>query len=117
MLVTFGGVYLYQQKNLDYLVKNTFNMVVSPDAKEQGVWIHQDAWLSLGTFDKETLAGYDVKRPGNGIYLFLLNGKALIGNEKLQQGDALAISKTEQIDIQFLEDTKLLIIDLLGTED
>lgn len=102
----------YQQTKLDYLVKNQFNTVVSPDDKEPGVWINQDAWLSLGEFQEGALAKYQPKGIGNRIYLLLLEGEALIGIERLQRRDAMTFLKTDLIDIHIIEKSKILIIEV-----
>ena len=42
----------YQQVSLvDLLHRNQFNQVLSPNVDDAGVWIHQNAWFSVGEFD------------------------------------------------------------------
>ena len=44
----------YQQITLDVSQqKNNFAQVLSPNADDEGVWIHQDAWFFLADFDKD----------------------------------------------------------------
>ncbi len=39
----------YQQVNLvELLQRNKFNQVLSPNPEDAGVWIHQNAWFSIG---------------------------------------------------------------------
>ena len=43
----------YQQVSLvDLLIHNQFSQVLSPHPEDAGVWIHQNAWFSVGEFDK-----------------------------------------------------------------
>src|SRR6478735_539352 len=52
--------------------RNAFTTIVSPQDKNDGnaLWIYQQAYLSLGIFDKNITVKYDVKIPDNGAYLF-----------------------------------------------
>ena len=34
---------------------------------DQGVWIHQDAWFHIGSFDSGAETSYKLNRPSNGI--------------------------------------------------
>jgi redox-sensitive bicupin YhaK (pirin superfamily) len=43
----------YQQITLDPEERNNkLQQILSPNAEDAGVWIHQDAWFHLGKFDK-----------------------------------------------------------------
>ena len=53
----------YDQITLDVNDRrNKFQQVVSPNADDEGVWVHQDAWFHLGQFDKDFSLNYDVKK-------------------------------------------------------
>ena len=44
----------YDQITLDVNDRrNKFQQVGSPNADDEGVWVHQDAWFHLGQFDKD----------------------------------------------------------------
>ncbi|MDI1305583.1 MAG: pirin family protein, partial [bacterium] len=53
--------------------KNKLQQILSPNADDSGVWIHQDAWFHLGKFDKDVSVNYDLKKEGNGVYAFILS--------------------------------------------
>jgi redox-sensitive bicupin YhaK (pirin superfamily) len=63
--------------------------ILSPNAEDAGVWIHQDAWFHLGKFDKGTTT-YSLKK-GNGVYAFILSGKVTIDGQELETRDGLGI--------------------------
>jgi hypothetical protein len=42
----------YQQITLDPEERNNKLQILSPNAEDAGVWIHQDAWFHLGKFDR-----------------------------------------------------------------
>lgn len=52
------------------------------------------------------------KLDGNGAYLFLLSGKILVNNLELNSRDAIGITDTENIVIQILESSRILMIDV-----
>jgi redox-sensitive bicupin YhaK (pirin superfamily) len=79
---------------------NTFQQVISPNADDAGVWIHQDAWFHLGTFDGGVSARYTVKRTGNGVYAFLLEGSATINGQALERRDGLGVWDIDTLELE-----------------
>ncbi len=91
----------YQQMTLDPKEReNRFQQVLSPNPEDAGVWIHQDAWFHIGTFDANKAVSYDVKRKGNGVYAFLIEGSATINGQELGKRDAIGVWDTERMDIE-----------------
>ncbi len=92
---------------------NQFQQIVSPNPEDEGVWIHQNAWFHLGTFSQNKSVDYTTKREGNGLYIFIIKGSALIGNQTLESRDGIGIWNTEKITITSNEkDTEILIMDV-----
>ena len=90
----------YQQITLDQsLQKNDFAQILSPNADDAGVWIHQDAWFHIGKFDNGFSTSYELKKPKNGIYAFVLKGDFMIGNIAVNERDGLEIWDTNTIKI------------------
>lgn len=103
----------YDQKKYDLEGNhNSFLTLVSPEEKEGVMWINQDAVFSIGMFDKGTVVRYDIKYPGNGAYVFIIEGEAEIDGTELGQRDALGIYDTENIVLNATEDSKILIIEI-----
>ncbi len=96
----------------DLETKNAFYQVLSPHADDQGVWIHQDAWFHLGKFDKGTTTSYSVKRSGNGLYCFVLNGDIEIAGQPLAPRDGFGIWDVEKIEVQALSDCQVLLMEV-----
>lgn len=65
--------------------KNSFYQVLSPYPEDEGMWIHQDAWIHFGDFDEVTSINYVLKKEGNGVYIFVVEGIFKISNEKLKK--------------------------------
>jgi redox-sensitive bicupin YhaK (pirin superfamily) len=103
----------YEQKTFDLGSKNNSLVVlVSPTREDESLWINQDAWFSLGTFDAGTTFEYKIRHSGNGAYCFLIEGEAQIAGEHLGKRDAVGVSDTDGFSVEFKTESKLLIIDI-----
>ena len=90
----------YDQITLDLKDRqNKFQQILSPDPNDAGVWIHQDAWFHLGRFDAGHNTGYSLKRAGNGVYAFLLEGSASINDQALEKRDGLGVWDVDRLDL------------------
>lgn len=92
--------------------KNELYQILSPNKDDDGVWIHQDSWFHMGSLDKDITTTYKVKKPGNGVYVFVLAGDVTIANQKLNKRDGFGVWDTDQIDIKADSDTKLLLMEV-----
>lgn len=82
----------YDQKSLDVnSMINRFHQILSPDPNDEGVWIYQNAWFHMGKFDNGTISEYKIKHKGNGVYAFIIKGKATISGHPLSARDGLGI--------------------------
>ncbi len=88
----------YDQLALDLDARrNNFQQILSPDQDDAGVWIHQDAWFSLGKFDEGFETEYKIKKGGNGVYAFVISGEVTINGQTLSKRDGLGIWDTNSI--------------------
>ena len=92
--------------------KNNFQLVVSPATKEVDTWINQDAWFHLSDFDAGFEKTYEIKKKGNGLFVFLLEGELEISGEKLEKRDAVGLSELEKIDIKAASASKFLMMEV-----
>jgi quercetin 2,3-dioxygenase len=104
----------YDQTELNDLhLANKLHQVLSPNPSDPGVWIHQDAWFHIGTFDEGIETVYPIKKEGNGIYAFVLEGSFDINGQRLEKRDALGIWETLELSIRSLDlNSRLLLIDV-----
>jgi redox-sensitive bicupin YhaK (pirin superfamily) len=104
----------YDQKTFeDSDKKDRLATVVSPiGTKDGGVQIHQDAWFHLGKLTKGTEVKYDVKKEGNGVYAFLLEGDATINDIAMNRRDGLGLSETSKLTIMADSDTEILLMEI-----
>jgi redox-sensitive bicupin YhaK (pirin superfamily) len=91
---------------------NQLQQVLSPNADDAGVWIHQDAWFNLGKFDAGVSTGYTIHKAGNGVYAFVLSGQVQIEGQTLNTRDALGIWDTESFTITASADAEFLLMEV-----
>lgn len=91
---------------------NNFSQVLSPDADDEGTWIHQDAWFSIGSLDAGTEISYKVQKEGNGVYAFIISGVATINNQPLEARDGMGISGTDLLTIKANGNARILLMDV-----
>ena len=103
----------YGQITLDEAkMKNNLLQVLSPKENDEGVWIHQDAWFSMGNLEKGFSTEYKLKNNGNGVYAFVLEGNITINNEQLKKRDGLGITEADVLAITAEDDAKLLLMEI-----
>ena len=103
----------YQQIRMDDILKpNEFNQVLSPNADDAGVWIHQDAWFSMGDFDKGITQTYELKNPNNGVYIFVISGKVVVNGNTLDTRDGLGVWDTKSFTMDVIDDAKVLLMEV-----
>ncbi|MCC2547619.1 pirin family protein [Hymenobacter sp. BT175] len=91
---------------------NQLQQILSPSPDDAGVWVHQDAWFSLGDFDAGFATDYTIKKPGNGVYAFVLEGDVTINGQALHRRDGLGIWDTDSLSIQADNSAQLLLMDV-----
>lgn len=92
--------------------KNEFYQVLSPNANDQGVWIHQDAWFHIGKFDKEINTSYTLRKKGNGMYFFVLDGEIEVAGQKLSKRDGFGIWNTNNVTVKSLTNSRVLLMEV-----
>ncbi|MGO2364786.1 MAG: pirin family protein [Psychrobacter sp.] len=103
----------YQQVRIDEIMQpNEFYQVLSPNAEDAGVWIHQNAWFSMGDFDKDVTETYQLKDPSNGVYLFVISGKVVANGHTLDTRDGLGVWDAESLTIDVEAGAKVLLMEV-----
>ena len=92
--------------------KNKLQQILSPNADDAGVWIHQNAWFHLANFDKGTATEYKFKAKGNGLYVFNLKGDLKIDDQVINTRDGLGIWDTDSVQITAETDAEFLLMEV-----
>ncbi len=103
----------YDQYTIDPAkMHNNLLQVLSPDAGEEGVWVHQDAWFSLGQLDAGFETHYTLKKAGNGVYAFVIEGDVTISGHSLHRRDGMGIEDLEMLEIKADSAARLLLMEV-----
>jgi len=104
----------YDQITLDITQRqNKFQQILSPNREDEGVWIHQDAWFSMGHFDKDVQTKYQIKKARNGVYVFVIKGSVTVEGKELESRDGFGIWDVAEINLKVTSaDTEILLMDL-----
>lgn len=93
-------------------VRNEFQQIISPNADDAGLWIHQDAWFNLAKFDKGISKEYKIHQEGNGVYVFVINGSAKIAGQDLNRRDGLGIWDVNGFEVEATADAEILLMEI-----
>jgi redox-sensitive bicupin YhaK (pirin superfamily) len=96
----------------DIATKNSFYQVLSPNANDQGVWVHQNAWFSLANFDQNASDTYKIKDSRNGAYVFVLEGEVTVNGETLGKRDGMGIWNTTDVQVTANGNARVLLMDV-----
>lgn len=103
----------YQQITLNPEDRNNkLQQILSPNPEDEGVWIHQDAWFHLGKFDKGIAATYQLKKEGNGLYVFVLKGRLVVDGQELDTRDGFGIWDFNELEIKATSDVEFLLMEV-----
>ncbi|MBC7846942.1 MAG: pirin family protein [Flavobacterium sp.] len=93
--------------------KNRFQQILSPNPEDEGVWIHQQSWFHMGLFNGGLTIEYTIKKEGNGVYVFMINGNAKIGNQVIEKRDGFGIWNTQKLTITIGEsEAEILLMEV-----
>jgi len=96
----------------DFARQNELYQILSPEKNSQGVWIHQDAWFHMGDLDEGTKVTYNVKKQGNGVYVFVLEGSVNIAGQDLDRRDGLGLWEADSFAIEAAADARVLLMEV-----
>lgn len=90
---------------------NKLTLAVSPNGEDDSLWIYQNAWISVGLFDKDTSFTYTLKNSDNGVFIMNIEGEFLAGgDQQLNHRDAVGYSDTDSIEIKSLANSSRILI-------
>ena len=103
----------YDQKSFDSAERlNKWQVVVSPLATDNALWINQDARFTLTRLERGKEISYSNSFKGNGVFLVAISGSVKVGENTLNKRDALGIYDTDEFSMTANEDTEMLAIEV-----
>jgi len=105
----------YEQKKIaPLLTDNAFTTIVKPkqEALKDDIWIHQQAYISIGNFSNETQTNYSMQQSQNGVYIMVIEGSIVVADQTLQHRDAIGLWNTQSVDMSITKNSKVLIVEV-----
>lgn len=105
----------YEQKKIaPLLTDNTFTTIVKPkqEALKDDIWIHQQAYISIGNFSNETQTNYSMQQNQNGVYIMVIEGSIVVADQTLQHRDAIGLWNTNSVDMTITKNSKVLVVEV-----
>ncbi len=89
---------------------NKWDTFISPNADD--MHINQDAYFSMLNLEKDKSINYKLNQPNNGVYLFMMQGTAVVADVNLSPKDALGVWQTNNIQISATQNIQMLAIEV-----
>lgn len=103
----------YDQIRLDEAkMHNAFQQIVSPDPTDDGAWISQDAWFSLGNIEKGRVVEYKLRKSGDGVYIFVIKGEVVADGVALGERDGMGIVDADKFTVEAEQDAEVLLMEV-----
>jgi len=92
--------------------KNKFQQILSPSPEDDGVWIHQEAWMHMISMDPDKQSEYNLKLNSNGVYIMVVSGSVEIDGELLNDRDAIGVSQVDTVVLKAINNAEVLLIEV-----
>lgn len=103
----------YSQREFDASKrKDNFQLVVSPDGRNNSVEIGQKAFFSMIDMSIGSKQTYEKYNSSNGVYVFVIEGALEIGEHHLSKRDSLEISSEGTLELKATSDAEVLIMEV-----
>lgn len=103
----------YEQMKYDLSKSdNSWLTLVAPEKSTDTLWLNQNAWFSMLASTNEIESNYKINKPGNGVFIFVIEGGITIGNETLQKRDAIGVWECDEVILKAGANSKILLIEI-----
>lgn len=103
----YGQLYLDRNDR-----QNRFQVLVSPEASEEKIWINQDAWFSMADIEAGKQITYQKNHNDNGVYFFVIEGRLKVDGNEIERRDGLGLEQGENFSVRAESDAQLLVIEV-----
>ncbi len=87
------------------------HLLASPDGEDGSLVIGQDAWMYAGVFEAGATLTHGLAHADH-AWVQVVGGVVVVNGAQLSEGDGLALSDENTLDISFLESGELLVFEL-----
>lgn len=106
-----GAKPTYAEKSLAQAAPNQWHLITSKSGRDGSIPINQDANLSLARIQNGQSLGYTLA-DGRHAWIQVAVGEVEVHGQRLQAGDALAVSGENSIPLVAVADSQVLLFDL-----
>jgi len=104
-----------QAKFQDEEMSGKWRTVISPEGSGNTLWIHQQAWFSIGNFEPGTNISYKLKKADSLVYVFLISGELTLEGETLHFRDGAGLEAIDNdIAMTTNKQSKVLVMEIPG---
>ena len=96
----------------DLAKKDEFYQILSPNADDQGVWIHQNAWFNLADLSSGKELEYQLHKEDSGVFVQLIEGNLEVAGNLLSGRDAIALTETTSVKIKANSEARVLVMEV-----
>lgn len=86
--------------------------VASGDRHEEGLTLHQDAWIKRGILKSGQTYAYDMHNPDNGVFLLVIDGEITADGNTLYARDEITFTGKGQIEITAETETDIILMEV-----
>ncbi|NDA62260.1 MAG: pirin family protein [Chitinophagia bacterium] len=101
----------YEQRTIDTAIRNHLVTIVAPD-NPQAVRIQQQCWMTLLTADPNRQFTYHIHRKESGVYVFIIDGSAIINEQLMGLRDGAGWVDTDLFAIYTKTEAQILLIEV-----
>lgn len=103
----------YEEKHFDFSQMGKWQTLVSPVFSPTSLSIDQEVIFSYGAFEQGTSVSHTIKEGYRGVFVFVIEGDLLLGDEHLQKGDSVEIINASSLSLQSESPSKILLVESL----
>lgn len=92
--------------------KNKLQTIVAPDGRNGAVSINQDAFFTLSDLDAGKSVTYDKQAPGNGMYLFIIDGEIELNGKTFHSRDGIGLAQFDTLKLTAKTNAEILLMEV-----
>ncbi len=106
------GQKTFNKNNMEYGIELLVSPLTAVSDDIDTLTINQDAWIYRARLHKDAPIPYAKNMEEHGVYIFVIEGKAIVGGEPLEKRDAVGITDNGNIVITTDDVAEVLIIEV-----
>ncbi|HHM05078.1 MAG TPA: pirin family protein [Gammaproteobacteria bacterium] len=92
--------------------QNRIQFIVAPKRRDGALDIQQDAWFALADITAANTLRYAMQRPGNGVYVFLIDGGLAVAGEQMNKRDGLGVCGADELTLTARGNARVLLMEV-----